>query len=76
LNDVSDQPPAQALGADLRIPVLLAPVGSLQGFEKGGGLSAAQAAESFGTIKILSSACKPDFETVARECGRQDLSVI
>ena len=35
------------LGVDLRIPVLLTPIGSLQGFEQGGGLSAARAAESF-----------------------------
>ena len=70
LNDVSAiNLRRKLLGTDLRIPVLLAPIGSLQGFEKGGGLSAAQAAESFGTIKILSSACKPDFETVARECA-------
>jgi len=70
LNDVSSINLRRSLlGVDLRIPVLLAPIGSLQGFEKGGGLSAAQAAETFGTIKILSSACKPDFETVARECA-------
>jgi glycolate oxidase len=70
LNDVSAiNLRRKLLGVDLRIPVLLAPIGSLQGFEKGGGLSAAQAAESFGSIKILSSACKPDFEAVARECA-------
>ena len=70
LNDVSSvNLRRKLLGVDLRIPVLLAPIGSLQGFEKGGGLSAAKAAESFGSIKILSSACKPDFETIARECA-------
>lgn len=26
-------------------------------------------AEAFGSVKILSSACKPDFEEVARECS-------
>jgi glycolate oxidase len=69
LNDVSKvNLRRKLLGVDLRIPVMLAPIGSLQGFEKGGGLSAARAAETFGSIKILSSACKPDFEEVAREC--------
>jgi glycolate oxidase len=57
------------LGVDLRIPVLLAPIGSLQVFEQGGGLSTARAAETFGVMQILSSVCSPDFETVARECA-------
>lgn len=56
------------LGVDLRIPVLLAPIGSLQTFEAGGGLSAARAAAEFGVMQILSSVAQPDFETVAREC--------
>jgi glycolate oxidase len=56
------------LGFDQRIPVLLAPIGSVQVFEQGGGVSTARAAEKFGVIQILSSACLPDFETVAREC--------
>jgi glycolate oxidase len=55
------------LGVDLRIPVLLAPIGSVQVFEAGGGLSVARAAEQFGVMQILSSVCTPDFETVARE---------
>jgi isopentenyl diphosphate isomerase/L-lactate dehydrogenase-like FMN-dependent dehydrogenase len=59
----------QLLGVDLRIPVILAPLGSMQAFEAGGGLSAARAAETFGTLSILSSVCSPDFETVARECA-------
>ncbi|HEY6598722.1 MAG TPA: alpha-hydroxy acid oxidase, partial [Pseudomonadales bacterium] len=57
------------LGFDQRIPVLLAPIGSVQVFEQGGGVSTARAAEKFGVIQILSSACLPDFETVARECN-------
>ena len=70
LNDVSKvNLRRNLLGVDLRIPVLLAPIGSLQGFESGGGLSASRAAETFGSIKILSSACKPDFESVARDCA-------
>ncbi len=56
------------LGVQLRIPVLLAPIGSLQMFEAGGGLSAARAASAFGVMQVLSSVCQPDFESVAREC--------
>ena len=70
MNDVSRVSTRRTLlGADLRIPVLLAPIGSLQVFEKGGGLSAARAAESFGVMQILSSVCTPDFEALTRECA-------
>ena len=70
LNDVSSVNVRRKLfGTELRIPVLLAPIGSLQAFEKGGGLTAARAAETFGIIKMLSSVCTPDFETIARECA-------
>jgi glycolate oxidase len=67
LNDVSDvQMSATLLGSRLRIPVVLAPIGSLQVFDADGGLAAAQAAEEFGVLQILSSVCTPDFEAVAR----------
>jgi len=70
LRDVSSVSTERTLlGERLRLPVLLAPIGSIQVFEAGGGLSVAQAAEQFGTMMILSSACQPDFETVAREAG-------
>ena len=69
MTDVSRTSTARSLlGVDLRIPVLLAPIGSLQSFEPGGGLSAARAAAEFGVLQVLSSVCQPDFETVAREC--------
>ena len=55
------------LGMNLRIPVLLPPIGSIQLFESGGCLSVAQAAQDFGTVGILSSVAEPDFETVASE---------
>ncbi len=68
--DVSDvQVQREFLGVNLRIPVLLAPIGSLQVFEAGGGLSSARAAEAFGVMQLLSSVCTPDFEAVARECA-------
>ncbi len=66
LNDVSQVTTAtELLGVPLRIPVLLAPIGSLQVFEAGGGASAADAAREFGVLQILSSVCLPDFEAVA-----------
>jgi glycolate oxidase len=69
MNDVSQVHTRRSLlGVDLRIPVLLAPIGSLQVFEAGGGLSAARAAGEFGVMQILSSVCQPDFETLARQC--------
>ena len=50
----------------LRIPIILAPIGSLQDFEPGGGATAARGATEFGMISILSSACEPGLEAVAR----------
>ena len=68
LNDVSDvQISTELLGSAMRIPVILPPIGSVQAFFPGGGTAVAQAAEEFGILQILSSACAPDFETVARE---------
>jgi isopentenyl diphosphate isomerase/L-lactate dehydrogenase-like FMN-dependent dehydrogenase len=51
----------------LRIPAVLAPLGSIQVFESGGAVSAAQGARDFGILQTLSSVCLPDFEQVARE---------
>jgi len=55
----------ELIGQPLRMPVILPPIGSVQLFEKGGGASVAQGAESFGTMQILSSVCTPDYEAVA-----------
>lgn len=52
------------LGHTLRIPLLLAPVGSLQSFNDEGALAAAQAAEAFGVMSILSSVTQPGLEAV------------
>ena len=56
---------ATLLGTGLRIPVLLAPIGSLQDFEPGGGATAAQAAGDFGVLHMLSSVCEPGLEATA-----------
>jgi isopentenyl diphosphate isomerase/L-lactate dehydrogenase-like FMN-dependent dehydrogenase len=67
LNDVSAVDATTTLtGKPLRIPVVLPPIGSIQVFESGGGVTVAQAAQDFGTMMILSSVCTPDYETVAR----------
>ena len=53
------------LGHRLRLPVLLAPIGSLESFEAGGGASAAKAAAAFGTMNIQSSVSAPGLEETA-----------
>ena len=61
LNDVSKVNVESALlGSAMRIPVILPPIGSVQAFEAGGGTSVAKAAQDFGILQILSSACAPD----------------
>jgi isopentenyl diphosphate isomerase/L-lactate dehydrogenase-like FMN-dependent dehydrogenase len=66
LRDVSDIDASGVfLGKRLRIPVLLAPIGSVESFAEGGGATAAMGAEEFGVDSILSSACVPGLEEVA-----------
>ena len=43
------------------------PIGSVQAFEAGGAASVAAAADEFGILQVLSSACAPDFETLAEQ---------
>jgi isopentenyl diphosphate isomerase/L-lactate dehydrogenase-like FMN-dependent dehydrogenase len=66
LNDVTDLDVSATLfGRKLHIPVVLAPIGSLQDLHPDGGVGTAKAAAEFGTISILSSVCKPGLEAVA-----------
>ena len=60
-NDIS----AELFGSPLRIPVLLAPIGSMQDLHPEGGAESARGAAEFGTISILSSVCHPGLEKVA-----------
>jgi isopentenyl diphosphate isomerase/L-lactate dehydrogenase-like FMN-dependent dehydrogenase len=53
------------LGQKLRIPVILAPIGSLQDIVAEGGLAPTEAAARFGIMHMLSSACSPGLEAVA-----------
>ena len=66
LRDVSNVDCTRALfGRKLRIPVLCAPVGSLQVFERGGGATVAAATRDFGNGMILSSVSEPGLDQTA-----------
>ena len=54
------------LGHRLRIPVLLAPIGSLQEFTPGAGADATKGAGDFGTMHVLSSVTEPTLEETAK----------
>jgi isopentenyl diphosphate isomerase/L-lactate dehydrogenase-like FMN-dependent dehydrogenase len=53
------------LGHKLKIPVMLAPIGSLQIITPEGGGAVAKAAEEFGTINFVSSVTQPTLEEIA-----------
>lgn len=55
----------KVMGQNLRLPVILAPIGSLQDFVPGGGAVPSKAAAKFGCLHMLSSACAPGIEAVA-----------
>ena len=66
LRDVSEVDcSASFLGKKLRLPVAVAPVGSLESFEPGGGATVAEAVEAFGGGLFLSSVTKPGLEATA-----------
>ena len=53
------------LGHTLRIPAMLAPVGSLQVFDPEGGVAATRAAAEYGIMHVLSSVTEPSLEETA-----------
>src|SRR3954447_10623770 len=66
LRDVSNVDVSREIfGRKLRIPVLTAPVGSLENFEPGGGGTVAAATAEFGNGMILSSVSHPGLEKTA-----------
>ena len=66
LVDVSSVDPSTTfLGHRLRVPVMLAPIGSLQVFAPDGGAAAARAAAAFGTLHVVSSVTEPSLEETA-----------
>jgi isopentenyl diphosphate isomerase/L-lactate dehydrogenase-like FMN-dependent dehydrogenase len=54
------------LGRPIRLPVMMAPIGSIESFTPGGGATAAQASAEFGVPQMLSSVCNPGLEAVAK----------
>ena len=66
LNDVTEVDCSTIFfGEKLRIPVAVAPVGSLETFEEGGGASVAKACAEFGSASIHSSVSHPGLEATA-----------
>ncbi len=55
------------LGHDLSMPVMLAPVGSLQTFTPEGGLAATRAAAEMGIHHVVSSVTQPSLEDIMAE---------
>ena len=53
------------LGARVRMPVSLAPMGALESLEAGAAMSVAKAAEQFGVVSFLSSVTTPGLEEIA-----------
>jgi glycolate oxidase len=60
------------LGMDQRIPVMLAPIGSLQRIHPDGSAAGARASQAFGVAMYLSSVTEPDFRGV-REVSNGNL---
>lgn len=54
------------MGRDLRMPVILAPIGSLETVEEGGGATPAKAAEMYDVVHMLSSQAAPGLEGTAK----------
>ncbi len=70
LRDVSNVDcSGELFGRKLRIPVLCAPVGSLEVFEPGGGATVAAATRAFGNGMILSSVSHPGLDQTAEAAG-------
>lgn len=66
LNDVTEiDCTATVLGHKTRLPVVLAPMGSLDSMHPDGSVAVARAAKEFGVISYLSSVTKPGLEEVA-----------
>ena len=66
LVDVSDvNTSTTLLGHALRMPVMMAPVGSLQVFDQEGGVGVTKAASEFGVLHVVSSVTQPSLEEIA-----------
>lgn len=66
LRDVVDvDTGTEFLGHRVSLPVILAPIGSMQDFVEGGGAVPTRAAARYGCLHMLSSVCAPGLEAVA-----------
>lgn len=75
LRDVSNiDPTGSLLGHRLRIPVVLAPIGSLQTITPEGGVAVARAAAEFGVITLVSTVTEPSLEDIAATSGARALA--
>ena len=63
-NVANVDPSTTFMGKHIRLPVMLAPIGSLPLVTPDGGLASAQAAAEMGTISFLSSVTQPEMENV------------
>jgi glycolate oxidase len=67
LRDVSNvDASVRQFGRKLRLPVVLAPIGSLESFHPAGAESVVRAAHAFGAAHMLSSVCDPALEDLAK----------
>ncbi len=67
LRDVSNvSTRTRFLGHEMRLPIILAPIGSLQDMHADGVLGPSRAAAKFGVVHMLSSVAKPGLEEVAK----------
>jgi glycolate oxidase len=67
LRDVSNvDASVRQFGRKLRLPIVLAPIGSLESFHVAGAESVARAAHEFGVAHMLSSVCDPGLEDLAK----------
>jgi isopentenyl diphosphate isomerase/L-lactate dehydrogenase-like FMN-dependent dehydrogenase len=67
LRDVSNvDTSVTQLGRKLRLPVMFAPVGSLESFHTAGAESVVRGAHAFGAAHMLSSVCEPGLEDLAK----------
>ena len=72
LRDVSNiDCSGRLFGRKSRIPVMLAPVGSIERFDAGGAATVARAAAAFGVPQMVSSVCSPDLEETAAASSAQ-----
>jgi glycolate oxidase len=67
LRDVSKvNATVERFGHKLRLPIMIAPVGSLESFNAGAGATVVKAAHEFGVAHMLSSVTEPGLEKVAQ----------